>query len=91
MRPKGSAAELEARRRLAVALLQDGKSNTEVARLVGAQGWIHRFVGRSDLEFFLPVGSYRVQASENGREGTSRSVVLDEPSTQARVRLEGPR
>jgi transposase len=36
MRPKGSAAELEARRRLAVALLQDGKSNTEVARLVGA-------------------------------------------------------
>lgn len=36
MRPKGSAAELEARRRLAVVLLQDGKSNTEVARLVGA-------------------------------------------------------
>jgi len=36
MRPKGSAAELEARRRKAVALLQDGKSNTEVARLVGA-------------------------------------------------------
>ena len=35
MRPKGSAAELEARRRQAVALLQDGKSNTEVARLVG--------------------------------------------------------
>lgn len=28
--------ELEARRRKAVALLQDGKSNTEVARLVGA-------------------------------------------------------
>jgi len=37
MRPKGSAAELEARRRQAVAFLQDGKkSNTEVARLVGA-------------------------------------------------------
>ena len=36
MRPKGSAAELEARRRQAVVLLQDGKSNTEVARLVGA-------------------------------------------------------
>ena len=36
MRPKGSAVELEARRRKAVALLQDGKSNTEVARLVGA-------------------------------------------------------
>ena len=36
MRPKGSAAELEARRRRAVALLQDGKSNTEVAQLVGA-------------------------------------------------------
>jgi transposase len=36
MRPKGSAAELEARRRKAVSLLQEGKSNTEVARLVGA-------------------------------------------------------
>lgn len=36
MRPKGSAAELEARRRQAVVFLQDGKSNTEVARLVGA-------------------------------------------------------
>ena len=36
MRPKGSAVELEARRRQAVALLQDGRSNTEVARLVGA-------------------------------------------------------
>jgi transposase len=35
MRPKGSAAELEARRRQAVVLLHDGKSNTEVARLVG--------------------------------------------------------
>ena len=34
-RPKGNAAELEARRRQAVVLLQDGKSNTEVARLVG--------------------------------------------------------
>ncbi len=36
MRPKGSAAELEARRLRAVDLLRDGKSNTEVARLVGA-------------------------------------------------------
>lgn len=36
MRPKGSAAELEVRRRKAVDLLQDGKTLTEVARLVGA-------------------------------------------------------
>ena len=35
MRPIGSAAELEARRLRAVDLLRDGKSNTEVARLVG--------------------------------------------------------
>lgn len=35
MRPTGSAAELEARRLRAVDLLQDGKSNTEVARLIG--------------------------------------------------------
>ena len=35
MRPTGSAAELEARRRRAVDLLGTGKSNTEVARLIG--------------------------------------------------------
>ncbi len=35
MRPTGSAAQLEARRLRAVDLLRDGKSNTEVARLVG--------------------------------------------------------
>ena len=35
MRPTGSAAQLEARRLRAVALLRDGKSNTEVARLIG--------------------------------------------------------
>jgi transposase len=35
MRPTGSAAELEARRHRAVDLLRDGKSNTEVARLIG--------------------------------------------------------
>src|SRR5262245_45738464 len=35
MRPTGSAAELEARHRRAVDLLSDGKSNTEVARLIG--------------------------------------------------------
>lgn len=36
MRPKGSAAELERRRRRAVALLQEGHGLREVARLVGA-------------------------------------------------------
>lgn len=36
MRPKGSAAELEVRRRLAVRLLSQGKSRSEVAELVGA-------------------------------------------------------
>ncbi len=36
MRTPGSAAELEARRRRAAALLGDGKSLSEVARLVGA-------------------------------------------------------
>jgi transposase len=35
MRPTGSAAQLEARRLRAVDLLRDGKSNTEVARLIG--------------------------------------------------------
>lgn len=35
MRPTGSAAQLEARRLRAVVLLRDGKSNTEVARLIG--------------------------------------------------------
>ena len=36
MRPKGTAAELEARRRFAAALLRDGKSLAETARLTGA-------------------------------------------------------
>lgn len=36
MRPIGSASELEVRRRLAVGMLAQGKSVTEVARLVGA-------------------------------------------------------
>ena len=35
MRPTGNAAELEARRLRAVVLLRDGKSTTEVARLIG--------------------------------------------------------
>ena len=36
MRPKGTSAELEVRRRLAADLLEDGKSNAEVAALLGA-------------------------------------------------------
>jgi transposase len=36
MRPKGSAKELEVRRRIASKLLQEGKGVREVARLVGA-------------------------------------------------------
>jgi transposase len=36
MRPKGTKAELEARRRRAVALLQGGRGVREVARIVGA-------------------------------------------------------
>lgn len=44
MRPKGSAKELEVRRRIAAKLLQEGKGIREVARLVGAapsavHGW----------------------------------------------------
>jgi transposase len=36
MRPKGTAAELEARRRLVVRFLRDGKSMAEASRLSGA-------------------------------------------------------
>lgn len=36
MRPKGTAVELEARRRFAATLLRDGKSLAETARLTGA-------------------------------------------------------
>ena len=35
MRPKGTAAELEARRRIAAGLLRDGKQLAEIAQLVG--------------------------------------------------------
>ena len=54
MRPKGSAQELEVRRRLAGRLLLQGKGIREVARLVGAspaavQRW-KRVVDREGLE-----------------------------------------
>lgn len=35
MRPKGTAAELEARRRMAAGLLRDGKRLAEIAQLIG--------------------------------------------------------
>ena len=46
MRPKGTRAELEARRRRAVAMvLEEGKSGREVARLVGvASGSVSRWL-----------------------------------------------
>lgn len=44
MRPKGSAEELERRRRRAVALYDEGHSQAEVARMVGAsEGSVHRW------------------------------------------------
>lgn len=43
MRPKGSAQELERRRRRAIALLEKGHSQAEVTGIVGA---CHRSVGR---------------------------------------------
>jgi transposase len=44
MRPQGSAEELERRRRRAVALYNEGHSQAEVARMVGAsEGSVHRW------------------------------------------------
>lgn len=44
MRPKGTAAELEARRLRAIALLQEGHHVQEVARLVGVtREWVGRW------------------------------------------------
>ena len=43
MRPKGSAQELERRRKRAIALLEKGHSQAEVTKMVGA---CHRSVGR---------------------------------------------
>jgi transposase len=44
MRPEGSAAELERRRRRAVALLDEGLSQAEVARWVGSsESSVHRW------------------------------------------------
>lgn len=44
MRPEGSAEELERRRRRAVALLEQGHSQAEVARMVGSSGSsVHRW------------------------------------------------
>ena len=49
MRPKGSAEELERRRRRAVALLRAGQGATEVARMVGAdRRSVYRWAERAD-------------------------------------------
>lgn len=51
MRPKGTKAELEARRRRAVAMLNEGKGVCEVARLVGAtSGAVTRWRQRYERE-----------------------------------------
>lgn len=39
MRPQGTAIQLEQRRRQAVELLRQGRTPTEVARMVGADNW----------------------------------------------------
>jgi len=44
MRPKGSAQELERRRRRAIALCENGRSQAEAARVVGAsESSVHRW------------------------------------------------
>ena len=55
MRPRGSKAELEARRGRAVAMLEEGKGVREVARLVGASP--------------SSVGRWREAYDERGEEG----------------------
>ena len=51
MRPEGSAEELERRRRRAVALVKEGHSQTEAAKMVGcSQGSVSRWVKDLDTK-----------------------------------------
>lgn len=85
MRPKGSASELEVRRRIAGRLLQAGKGIREVARLVGASP--------------SSVSRWKKAIEENGMEGLkakshprrSSRLTPEQKETLKQVLLKGPR
>ena len=76
--PRGRRYELEC-----VRVEPDGEAT--------AQGWYDRLVGRADLEFFLPVGRYRLRLREGARTGAWNDLSLETPSTRASIRLPAPR
>lgn len=75
MRPEGSAEELERRRRRAVALVKEGHSQTEAAKMVGcSQGSVSRWVtdldtkGSKALELKPHPGRPRILSDAQERE-----------------------
>jgi len=81
MRPKGSAADLEVRRRIAADLLRDGKSPAEVAQLLGVhvsstKRWV-RALQRDGLAGLSakPHPGPRPKLSENQRHELCDSLV----------------
>lgn len=85
MRPKGTKAELEARRRRAVAMLSEGKGVCEVARLVGAtSGAVTRW--RQAFEREGPEGLDSIP-----HPGSRPRLDAEEHEQLARLLLRGPR
>jgi len=85
MRPKGSAKELEVRRRIGGRLLQEGKGVREVARLVGASpSSVSRW--KQALE---EGGMEALKAKPHG--GRRSRLTLEQKKTLEQVLLEGSR
>jgi transposase len=85
MRPKGTKAELEARRRRAVALVHKGKGVREVARLVGVgPGSVSRW-----LEMYEEKGEEGLDPKPNS--GTKPLLTPKQQEKLAEYLLKGPR
>jgi len=85
MRPKGSAAELEQRRRQAIALLEQGMKAAKVARMVGTS--------RASVTRWRQMHEARGQDALESRHhpgGTSR-LTLAQRKRLIRLLLQGPR
>lgn len=85
MRPKGSKAELEARRRRAVAMLNEGKGVCEVARLVGAtSGAVTRWRQMYEREGVSGLDAIR-------QPGSRPRLSANDHERLAELLLQGPR
>ena len=85
MRPKGTKAELEARRRRAVAMLHEGRTLSEVARLVGVSpSSVFRW-----RAMYQRVGEEGLQAKRH--PGRKPKLSARQRQRLAKLLLKGPR